>query len=90
MLRAKRNNKLLVGLLLARLIENAHVRLATVQGLGRLAQTAGKTIVDQGDLEDTLQGLEDGHLALGGVGADLDIGDFGDVLGLFSVRLWGL
>jgi hypothetical protein len=64
------------------------VCLAAVEGLGSLTETAGKTVVDEGELEDTLQGLENGHLALGGIGADLDIGDLGDGgLGLFSVRL---
>jgi hypothetical protein len=87
---AERNNELLVGLLLARLVEDAHVCLAAIQGLGGLAQTAGKSVVDQGELENALEGLEDRHLALaGGIGAnfDFDLTDLSD-LGLFSVRLW--
>ena len=50
-LRAEGNDKLLVGLLLASLVQDAHVRLATVEGLGSLTETAGKTVVDEGDLE---------------------------------------
>jgi hypothetical protein len=85
---AESNNELLVGLLLAGLVENAHVGLAAVEGLGGFAQTARKSVVDQGELEDTLQGVENGHLALASIGADFDfdLTDLGD-LGLFSVRL---
>lgn len=53
--RAQRDDQLLVRLLLARLVEHAHVRLASVERLGRLAQTAGETVVDQGDAEDTFR-----------------------------------
>jgi hypothetical protein len=91
-LAAKRNNQLLVRLLLARLVEDAHVCLATVEGLGGLAQTAGESVVDQGELEHALERLKDGHLALGagGIGRDLDLGGRADLgLGIvFSVRLW--
>lgn len=90
-LRAKSDNELLVSLLLAGLVEDAHVRLTTVEGLGRLAETAGKTVVDQGDLEDALERIVDGHLSTAGLGGDLDIlglGDGGVGNGLFSVRLW--
>jgi hypothetical protein len=95
-LSAKRNNQLLVCLLLASLVQHAHVCLATVEGFGSFAQTAGETIVDEGDLEHTLERVEDGHAA--GLGAsisgDLDFiggshlvgGNIGD---LFSVRLGG-
>lgn len=92
MLAAKSHDKLLVGLLLAGLVENAHVCLATVKGLGGFAQTAGKTVVDQGDLENSLEGIENGHgTALAGVGCDLDLLGRGDLLWLlFSVRLEAL
>lgn len=92
MLGAERNNELLVRLLLAGLVQDAHVRLATVEGLGRLAETAGKAVVDERELKDALERLEDGHLALsgGGIGGNLDLllgGD--DGLVVFSVRLCG-
>lgn len=89
-LRAKSDNELLVSLLLAGLVEDTHVRLATVEGLGGLAETTGKTVVDQGDLENALERIVDGHLAAAGLGGDLDIlglGDGGVGNGLFSVRL---
>jgi hypothetical protein len=87
---AQSDDQLLVGLLLARLVQDAHVRLSPVERLAGLAQTASKTVVDEGELEDALERLEDGHLAFacGGIGADFDltgIGDWG--LRLFSVRL---
>jgi hypothetical protein len=67
------------------------VRLATVEGLGGLAQTAGESVVDESELEDTLEGLEHAHLALttGCIGRDLDLGGRADLgLGIvFSVRL---
>lgn len=88
MLRAKGDNELLVGLLLAALVEDTHVGLAAVEGLGSLTQTTGKAVVDQGDAEDTLQSVEDGHLAGASVSGNLDlIGGNGGVLDLFSVRL---
>ena len=75
---AESNDQLLVGLLLAVLVQDAHVRLAAVQGLGGFAQTTGKTIVHESQLQHTLQGVRDGHLTLGGITADLDlVGDFG-------------
>jgi len=88
-LAAEGNNKLLVGLLLASLVEDTHVGLATVKGLGGLTETTGKTVVDQGDLEDTLEGVEDRHAAslLGVIGSDFDFfggGDRGG--GLFYIR----
>ena len=91
MLAAEGNNELLVGLLLASLVEDAHVCLATVEGLGSLTETAGKSIVDQRDLEDTLEGIEDGHGAgLGGlIGANFDLLGGGDGAGgLFYIRLF--
>lgn len=88
---AQGNDELLVCLLLAGLVENAHVRLATVEGLGGLAQTTGKSVVDKGELEDTLESLKDAHLALatGCIGRDLDLGGRADLgFGIvFSVRL---
>jgi hypothetical protein len=88
---AQGNDELLVCLLLARLIEDAHVGLATVEGLGGLAQTAGESVVDESELEDTLEGLEHAHLALTGgcIGRNLDLGGRADLgLGIvFSVRL---
>ena len=89
---AKRHNQLLVGLLLAALVEHTHVRLATVQRLGRLAESARKSVVDQRDAQNALECVQHGHLARGvaAVGADLDLvgGDGGVGLGLFSVRLF--
>lgn len=84
---AESDDELLVGLLLAGLVEDTHVGLAAVQGLAGLAQTAGETVVHQRQLQHSLQGVQDGHLALGGgIGGDFDLlGDFGGVL--FYVRL---
>lgn len=92
MLRAESNNKLLVSLLLAALVKDTHVRLATVEGLSGLAQTAGQTIVDERDAQNALQSVQDGHLAGAGIGGNLDLigGDDGVGLGLFSVRLGGM
>lgn len=89
MLAAKSDHELLVSLLLAGLVEHAHVCLTTVEGLAGLTETTGETVVDEGDLEDTLQGVENGHGArLGGVCCHLDLLGRGDLLGLlFSVRL---
>lgn len=90
MLRAKRNNKLLVRLLLAALVQHAHVSLAAVEGLGCLAETTGKTVVDERDAENALQCVQDGHLATrAGFGGNFDFigdGDGGVGSGLFSVR----
>jgi hypothetical protein len=89
---AQGNDELLVRLLFASLVEDAHVGLTTVEGLGGLAQTAGKSVVDEGELKDPLEGLEHAHLALtaGCIGRDLDLGGRADLaLGIvFSVRLW--
>jgi hypothetical protein len=89
---AKGNNKLLVSLFLTALVQDTHVGLTTVEGLGGLTETTGKTVVDQGDAENTLEGIEDRHLTAGaGVGADLDLiggGNGGVGNGLFSVRLF--
>jgi hypothetical protein len=88
---AQGHDELLVGLLLARLVEDAHVSLAAVEGLGGLTQTTGKAVVDQRKLEHALESLKNAHLAGagGGIGADFDLGGGRD-LGLsivFSVRL---
>ena len=42
----------------ARLDEHAEVGLAFVQGLGALAETTSKTVVDEGVLQDLLRGRE--------------------------------
>ena len=89
MLSAKCDNELLVGFLLAGLVEDTHVCLAAVEGFAGLTESAGETIVDEGDFEDTLQGIENGHGArLSGVCCHLDLLGRGDLLWLlFSVRL---
>jgi hypothetical protein len=84
---AQGDDELLVGLLLAVLVEHTHVRGTAVESLGSLAETAGKTVVDESQLQDTLEGVENGHLALGGVAGNLDlILDLGGVV--FYVRLY--
>lgn len=84
---AESDDELLVGLLLARLVQDTHVSLAAVKGLGGLAQTAGKAVVNQGQLQDTLEGVENRHLARGGIGRNLDLLLLNGGSGLFSVRL---
>jgi hypothetical protein len=66
------------------------VCLAAVESLGGLTKTAGKSVVDESELQNALESLKDGHLALAlGIGVDFDFGRLGDGgLGLFSVRLW--
>ena len=87
MLGAEGDDELLVGILLARLVQDAHVRLAAVERLGRLAEAAGETVVHERELEDALERVEDRHLALGGgIGRDLDLLGGGLVV-LFYVRL---
>lgn len=88
MLGAQRDDQLLVGLLLACLVEDAHVRLSSVEGLGGFAQAAGETVVHERQLQDALERVEDRHLACAGLGRDLDL--LGHLLGgivLFYVRL---
>jgi len=94
-LAAKGNHELLVRLLLAVLVEDTHVCLATVESLGGFAQTAGKSVVDEGELENTLEGVDDGHLATAAGGGFAGCGDL-NLLGgrgagglLFSVGLEG-
>lgn len=85
---AESDNELLVSLLLAALVEDTHVGLAAVEGLGGLTETTGKTVVDQGDAQNTLEGVQNGHLAAAGIGRNLDLLSGGDGgCGLFSVRL---
>lgn len=50
---AQSDDEFLVGLFFACLVENTHVRLATIESLGCLAQATGKTIVDESEFEDT-------------------------------------
>lgn len=87
MLGAQGDDELLVSILLAGLVQDAHVRLAAVEGLGSLAQTAGKTVVDERQAQNTLEGVQNGHLALGGgIGRNLNLLlDLGLVI--FYVRL---
>jgi hypothetical protein len=83
---AKSDNKLLVGLLLAVLVQDTHVCLSAIEGLGSLTETTGKTVVHERELQDTLESVENGHLALGGIAGNLNnIGDLGGVV--FYVRL---
>jgi len=84
---AQGDDQLLVGLLLAGLVQDTHVSLAAVEGLGSLTETAGKTIVHESQLQDTLEGVENGHLALGsGIGGNLDLVGHGGGVVLFYVR----
>jgi hypothetical protein len=84
---AEGDDELLVSLLLALLVEDTHVSLAAVEGLGGLTETAGETVVHEGELQNTLEGVQNGHLALGGIGGGLNLlGDLGGVV-LFYVRL---
>ena len=84
---AQGDDELLVRLLLAGLVQDTHVSLTAVQGLGSLTETASQTIVHESQLQDTLQGIENRHLSLGGIARNLDlIGDLGGVV-LFYVRL---
>ena len=85
---AESGDQLLVGVLLAVLVENAHVGLAAVEGLGSLTETAGKTVVHQSQLQNTLEGILNGHLALGGIAGNFDLLDNvdGSVV-VFYVRL---
>jgi len=90
-LAAQRHDQLLVRLLLTRLIEHAHVGLATIEGFAGFAEATGQAVVDESDLEDSLEGVDDAHGAgLGAaIGGDLDLlggRDFFGCGGLFSVR----
>jgi len=77
-LSAKSLDQLDVLLLSAGLDEDSHMGLTSVKGLGALAETAGKTVVDEGTLQDILKGLLDGHLSTGrGIGGNLNLGNSG-------------
>lgn len=92
MLGAERLDELDVLALGARLVQDAEVSLALVEGLGSLAETAGEAVVDEGLFEDLLEGVLDRHLALGGLGLldlDLDVLDLVDNRGLASVITHG-
>ena len=89
---AERLDELDVLALGARLVQDAEVSLALVEGLGSLAETAGEAVVDEGLFEDLLEGVLDRHLALGGLGLldlDLDVLDLVDNRGLASVITHG-
>jgi hypothetical protein len=84
---AESDDELLVCLLLAGLVQDAHVGGLSVQVLGCLAETTGKTIVDESNLQNSLKSLEDGELSLScGVSRDLDLIGL-DNGGFFYVRL---
>lgn len=83
---AESNDQLLVGLLLAVLVQDAHVSLTTVKSLRGFSETAGETVVHESELENTLEGVQNGHLALGGISGNFNLlGDLGGVV-LFYVR----
>lgn len=101
MLPTQRHNKLLIRVLLARLVQHAHMRLTPIQRFARLAQPARQAVVDQRQLQYTLERFQRRHLrgrptALGicgygyllivGTGVGVTLGGGGGV-GLFSVRL---
>lgn len=89
MLGAQSSDELLVGILLAVLVEDTHVGLTTVESLGGLTETAGKTVVHESQLQDTLEGILNGHLTLGGIAGHFDLlDDLGSVV--FYVRLLSL
>jgi len=50
---AQRNDELLVGFLFAGLVEDAHVGLSAVERLAGFTETAGETVVDECELENT-------------------------------------
>jgi hypothetical protein len=52
-LRAQRDDEFLIRFLFAGFVQDAHVGLATVEGFGGFAQATGKTVVDEGELEDS-------------------------------------
>lgn len=52
-LRAQRNDELLVRFFFAGFVEDAHVCLAAVEGFGGFAEAACETVVDEGDFEDS-------------------------------------
>lgn len=85
---AEGDDQLLVGLLLALLVQDTHVSLSSIQGLGGFSETASETVVHESELQDALEGVENGHLTLRGIAGNLDLlGDLGGVI-LFYVRLF--
>jgi hypothetical protein len=67
------------------------MRLSSIEGLAGFTQTASETVMDESNLEDTLESVENGHLSLAGrgIGADFDLIGRSDLaVGLFSVRLF--
>ena len=74
MLLAKGLDKLLVHRLVAVVSQNTEEGLALVESLGRLVEASGQTVVDEGGLEDLLDGGVDVHGAgdsgSGGRGVD--------------------
>lgn len=71
---AERLDELLVGFLVAALVEHAHVRLAAVERLGRFAETTREAVVDKGMAENALQRVFNRHLALGcGIGGHFNL-----------------
>lgn len=68
----------LVYILLACANTNAYTFSSSipVKSLGALTKTASETIVDEGTLQDLLEGLLNGHLTTGrGIGSDLNLGN---------------
>lgn len=59
-------DKLLVGVLVAVLVQDAHMGLATVESLRSFAESTGQPIVNEGVAENSLESILHGHLALGG------------------------
>jgi len=93
MLPTQRHHQLLVRLLLARLVEHAHVGLTAVERFAGFAEAAGEAVVNEGVFEDAFQSIEHAHAACfaGAVGCDFHLVRCWDLLlgdrGLFSVRL---
>lgn len=86
-LRAEGDDQLLVGLLLALLVQDTHVSLSSVKSLGGFSETTSETVVHESELQNTLESVENGHLTLGGIAGNLNLlGNLGGVV-LFYVRL---
>lgn len=47
--------------------------LSSVEGLGGFSKTSGETVVHESELQDTLEGIENGHLSLGGISGNLNL-----------------
>ena len=60
MLPAQRHHELLVGFLLAPFVQHAHVGLSSIERFGGFAEPAGEAVVDEGELQDALEGFESG------------------------------